>query len=208
MSFAGGPGSADAFAERDAWVADSELHGPAFLPAPEPAGRLILFGAVELAAALSQLAAAIGWTAYVVDPRAQYAVAARFPGAAEVVVAWPREAFERLGGIDAATAVAVLTHDPVLDDPALEIALRSPAMFVGAMGSRRTQAARRERLAQRGVAPEELAGLAGPIGLDLGARTAMETALSILGEIVAVAHGRDGGRLRAGEGSIREARVS
>ncbi|HEX4009858.1 MAG TPA: XdhC family protein [Solirubrobacteraceae bacterium] len=194
-------------AERDEWAARSELHGPAFLPAPEPAGRLILFGAVELAAALSELADAIGWSAYVVDPRERYARRELFPGAAEVVVAWPEQAFERLGGIDEATAVAVLTHDPALDDPALEIALRSPAMFVGAMGSRRTQATRRERLADRGLSGEELGRLSGPIGLDLGARTAMETALSILGEIVAVAHGRDGGRLKIGEGSIREAQA-
>jgi xanthine dehydrogenase accessory factor len=192
-------------AERDQWAASSELHGPAFLPVPEPAGRLILFGAVELAAALSTLAAAIGWRAFVVDPRERYARLELFPGAADVVVAWPEQAFQRLGGIDESTAVAVLTHDPVLDDPALEIALRAPAMFVGAMGSRRTQAARRERLADRGLSAEELGRLSGPIGLDLGARTAMETALSILGEIVAVAHGRDGGRLKVGEGSIREA---
>jgi xanthine dehydrogenase accessory factor len=105
--------------------------------------------------------------------------------------------------------VAVLTHDPVLDDPALVLALRSPAMFVGGMGSRRTQGRRRERLVEEhGLSEEQVARLAGPIGLDVGARTAMETAMSILGEIVAVTHGRDGGRLRAAEGSIREARAS
>ncbi len=144
---------------------------------------------------------------YVVDPRERFAVAGRFPDAEAVLAAWPKEAFAQAGGIDDATAVAVLTHDPVLDDPALELALRSPAMFVGAMGSRRTQAARRERLAAAGLSEGDLARLAGPAGLDLGARTALETALSILGEIVAVRHGRNGGRLTVGEGSIREVRA-
>lgn len=189
------------------WARASELHGPAFTDPETPGPKLILFGAVELAAALSRLARALGWRAYVVDPRERFAVADRFPDAEAVLAAWPDEAFTRLGGIDAATAVAVLTHDPVLDDPALEIALRSPAMFVGAMGSRRTQATRRERLAGAGLSEEELGRLSGPVGLDLGARTALETALSILGEIVAARHGRDGGRLTAGEGSIREVRA-
>lgn len=192
--------------DRGQWLAGSELRGPAFAEPEMPGPRLVLFGAVELAAALSRLARALGWRAYVVDPRERFADPARFPDAEEVIVAWPQEAFDRLGGIDGDTAVAVLAHDPVLDDPALEIALRSEAMFVGAMGSRRTQAARRERLAAAGLTDAELARLAGPVGLDLGARRALETALSILGEILAVRHGRDGGRLRAAEGSIREAR--
>lgn len=186
------------------WVRASELHGPAFAPAESPGPRLILFGAVDLAAALSTLARAVGWRAYVVDPRHRFAVADRFPDAEDVLVAWPQDAFARLGGIDASTAVAALTHDPVLDDPALHIALRSPAVFVGAMGSRRTQAARRERLRAAGLSEVELARLSGPAGLDLGARTAMETALSILGEITAVRNGRTGGRLGAGEGSIHQ----
>jgi xanthine dehydrogenase accessory factor len=184
------------------WVSTSELQGPAFADAESPAPRLVLFGAVELAAALSTLARAVGWRAYVVDPRHRFALADRFPDAEAVLVAWPEEAFARLGAIDESTAVAVLTHDPVLDDPALLIALRSPAVFVGAMGSRRTQAARRERLRAAGLREDELARLSGPAGLDLGARTAMETALSILGEIVAARHGRSGGRLTAADGSI------
>jgi xanthine dehydrogenase accessory factor len=143
-----------------------------------------------------------------VDPRSQYLTPERFPDADELIAAWPEEAFSRLGGIDETTAVAVLTHDPVLDDPALAIALRSPAMFVGGMGSRRNQERRRSRLMEeRDLSEEEVGRLSGPIGLDLGARTAMETAMSILGEIVAVAHGREGGRLRTAEGSIREARA-
>ncbi|HXD63602.1 MAG TPA: XdhC family protein [Solirubrobacteraceae bacterium] len=191
------------------WVETSELHGPAFEGVGDPSPRLVLFGAVELSAAMSRLARAIGWRSYVVDPRAQYLSVERFPDADELICAWPEEAFARIGGIDERTAVAVLTHDPVLDDPALVIALRAPALFVGGMGSRRTQERRRARLMEEhGLSEEEVARLSGPIGLDLGARTAHETALSILGEIVAVAHGRDGGRLRAAEGPIREARAS
>lgn len=190
------------------WVEGSELHGPAFAAVEDPAPRLVIVGAVELAAALCRLAPVVGWRAFVVDPRPRFAVADRFPGAEEVLAAWPSEAFAALGGLDAATAVVALTHDPVLDDGALELALASDACFVGAMGSRRTQAARRERLAAAGVSEAALARLAGPLGLDLGARTAMETALSVLGEIVAARHGREGGRLRAGEGSIRSARAA
>jgi xanthine dehydrogenase accessory factor len=190
------------------WLASSELHGPAFEPLADPPPRLVLFGAVELAAALSRLARAMGWRSYVVDPRERFLTHVRFPDADGLLAEWPAEAFLRLGGIDERTAVAVLTHDPVLDDPALVVALRSPAMFVGGMGSRRNQERRRARLMEEhGLSAEEVGRLSGPIGLDLGARTAQETALSILGEIVAAAHGRDGGRLRAAEGSIREARA-
>jgi xanthine dehydrogenase accessory factor len=190
------------------WLESSELHGPPFEPVPDPPPRLVLFGAVELSAALSRLARAMGWRSYVVDPRERYLTHVRFPDADGLLAEWPAEAFLRLGGIDENTAVAVLTHDPVLDDPALVIALRSSAMFVGGMGSRRNQERRRERLMEEhGLSAEEVARLSGPIGLDFGARTAHETALSILGEIVAVAHGRDGGRLRAGDGSIREGRA-
>ena len=190
------------------WLSGSELHGPAFEAPADPPPRLVLFGAVELAAALSRLAGALGWRSYVVDPRERYLTHVRFPDADGLIAAWPEEAFARLGGIDASTAVAVLTHDPVLDDPALVIALRSPAMFVGGMGSRRNQERRRARLMEEhGLSEEEVGRLSGPIGLDLGARTAHETALSILGEIVAVTHGREGGRLGLGEGSIREART-
>jgi xanthine dehydrogenase accessory factor len=191
------------------WLSGSELHGPAFEAPGDPPPRLVLFGAVELAAALSRLAGALGWRSYVVDPRERYLTHVRFPDADGLIAAWPEEAFARLGGIDASTAVAVLTHDPVLDDPALVIALRSPAMFVGGMGSRRNQERRRARLMEEhGLSEEEVGRLSGPIGLDLGARTAHETALSILGEIVAVTHGREGGRLGLGEGSIREARTA
>lgn len=188
------------------WVQTSELHGPAFADPESPPPKLIIFGAVPLAAALCALARAVGWLPYVVDPRERFARAELFSGAEDVILAWPGEAFEIAGGIDASTAVLLLAHDPTLDDPALEIALRSPAAFVGAMGSRRTQAARRERLAAAGLREHELAGLSGPIGLDTGAQTVLDTALAILAEIVAVRHGRGGGRLTTSAGPIREVR--
>ena len=141
---------------------------------------------------------------YVVDPRGFFARKDRFPDAEEVFVGWPDEAFAPLGGIDRATSIAVLTHDPKLDDAALEIALRSEAAYVGAMGSRRAQAKRRERLLAKGITDEELARLAAPIGLDLGALTPEETALSIMAEVVALRRGRAGGRLANARGRIHE----
>jgi xanthine dehydrogenase accessory factor len=186
------------------WAERSERRGPLFIDVVGPSPRLILFGAVDVAASLCTLARAAGWRPYVVDPRARFATPERFPDAEEVVVAWPDEAFTRLGGIDPATSIAVLTHDPKLDDAALEIALRSPARFVGAMGSRRAQAARRERLLAAGLSEEELDRLSAPLGLDLGGVTGEETALSILAEVVAARHGHEGGRLSAARGRIHE----
>jgi xanthine dehydrogenase accessory factor len=186
------------------WTETSERRGPLFFDVVAPAPRLIAFGAVDIAAPLCTLARGAGWRAYVVDPRARFATPERFPDAEEVIVAWPEEAFARLGGIDPATSIAVLTHDPKLDDAALVIALRSPARFVGAMGSRRAQAARRERLLAAGLGEEELERLSAPLGLDLGAADREETALSILAEIVAARHGREGGRLAVRAGRIHE----
>ncbi|HEY6477666.1 MAG TPA: XdhC family protein [Polyangia bacterium] len=184
------------------WTERSERRGALFFDVLAPAPRLILFGAVDVAVSLCTLARGAGWRAYVVDPRSRFARSERFPDAEEVIVAWPQEAIARLGGIDPATSIAVLTHDPKLDDAALAIALRSPARYVGAMGSRRTQARRRERLLAAGIAEHELARLAAPVGLDLGAVSAAETALSILAEVVAARHGRDGGRLALARGRI------
>ncbi|HEY6396339.1 MAG TPA: XdhC/CoxI family protein [Solirubrobacteraceae bacterium] len=186
------------------WTEFSERRGALFFDVVAPAPRLILFGAVDIAVALCTLARAAGWRPYVVDPRARFAVPERFPDAEEVVAAWPEEAFARLGGIDPATSIAVLTHDPKLDDAALAIALRSPARFVGAMGSRRAQASRRERLLAAGFSEEELERLSAPVGLDLGAITREETALSILAEVVAARNGREGSRLATRSGRIHE----
>ena len=178
-----------------------------FVDVTFPAPRLIAFGAVDMAAALCRIARAIGWRPFVVDPRARFAQPARFPAAEQVIAAWPEEAFAQLGGIDRATAIAVLTHDPKLDDAALLLALRSAAGYIGAMGSRRAQASRRERLLAQGVTDEELARISAPIGLDLGALTAEETALSIVAEIVAIKHGHPGGRLAHARGRIHEVGV-
>lgn len=186
------------------WSETSERRGPLFVDVVAPPPRLILVGAVDVAAAVCRLARAVGWRPYVVDPRSRFASPARFPDAEEVIVAWPEQAFARLGGVDPATSIAVLTHDPKLDDAALLLALRSPARFVGALGSRRAQAARRERLLAAGLAEEELDRLAAPLGLDLGAVDRDETALSILAEIVAARHGREGGRLKHAQGRIHD----
>jgi xanthine dehydrogenase accessory factor len=139
----------------------------------------------------------------VVDPRGRFATRERFPDAEDVIVAWPEVAFERLG-VDRATYIAVLTHDPKLDDAALSQALASDAGYIGAMGSRRAQARRRERLLELGIDEEQLARVAAPIGLDLGGLTAEETALSIMAEVVAVRNGREGGRLSHASGRIHE----
>jgi xanthine dehydrogenase accessory factor len=175
-----------------------------FVDVTAPAPRLIVFGAVDYAAALCRLARAAGWRPFVCDPRSQFATPERFPDADEVIAAWPEEAFARIGGIDRATYVAVLTHDPKLDDAALELALRSEAPYVGAMGSRRAQAHRRERLLAAGIEEELVDRVAAPIGLDLGAVTPEETALSIMAEVVAVRNGRTGGRLSEIGGRIHE----
>jgi xanthine dehydrogenase accessory factor len=186
------------------WGEECELRGALFFDVTAPAPRLIVFGAVDIARFLCTLARTAGFQPYVVDPRARFASPERFPDAEQVLAAWPDEAFTALGGIDPATSIVVLTHDPKLDDAALTIALRSPARFIGAMGSRRAQAARRERLLAAGITEEELERLSAPVGLDLGAIGREETALSILAEVVAARHGREGGRLAAGGGRIHQ----
>ena len=150
--------------------------------------RLVIFGGVHVAAELVPLAHALGYRTIVADGRPAFLTRERFPAADELILGWPDAAFAQ-AGIDAATAVAVLTHDPKFDDPALLIALRSPAMYVGAIGSKKTQSARRERLRAAGLTEVELGRLFGPIGLDLGGRSPAETALAILSEITAVRYG-------------------
>lgn len=186
------------------WAETSERREGLFVDVIGPAPRLIVFGAVDIAASLCTLARAAGWRPYVIDPRARFATPDRFPDAEEVIAAWPEEAVAQLGGIDPATSIVVLTHDPKLDDAALLLALGSPARFIGAMGSRRAQAKRRERLLALGLGEEELERVSAPVGLDLGAISREETALSILAEIVAARHGREGGRLAESKGRIHE----
>ena len=186
------------------WTESSQRRGQFFIDVVAPPPRLILSGAVDIAGSVCTLARAAGWRTYVVDPRTRFATPERFPDAEEVIAAWPEEAFARLGGIDPATSIAVLTHDPKFDDAVLQIALCSPARFVGAMGSRRAQAARCERLVAAGFGDPELERLSAPLGLDLGAIDRGETALSILAEVVAPRHGRNGGRLQDARVRIHE----
>jgi xanthine dehydrogenase accessory factor len=196
------------YAEMLMWADRSEIcevdGTKLFVDVAAPPPRLLVFGAVDFAAELCRMARAAGWRPYVIDPRSRFATQTRFPDAERVIVAWPDAALGELGGIDRATYIAVLSHDPKLDDGALLAALASEAPYIGAMGSRRAQAKRRKRLLEAGVPEEQLARIAAPIGLDLGALRAEETALSIMAEIVAVRNGREGGRLSNSRDRIHE----
>ena len=200
--------AARAAAEPLIWSERCELqeHGGAtlFIDVTGPPPRLVVFGAVDFAAALCRIAKAAGWRPFVIDPRARFATPERFPEAEAVIAEWPAEALAQIGGIDRATYLAVLTHDPKLDDAALLAALDSDAPYIGAMGSRRAQAKRRERLVAAGVSDTQLERVAAPIGLDLGGISAEETAVSIMAELIAVRNGRDGGRLSTASGRIHE----
>ncbi|MGW0710148.1 XdhC family protein [Streptomyces sp. NPDC002643] len=156
-----------------------------------PPPRMIVFGAIDFASALSRIGKFLGYHVTVCDARPVFATKARFPEADEIVVEWPHTYLERTR-VDARTVLCVLTHDAKFDVPLLQLALRLPVAYVGAMGSRRTHLDRNERLRQVGVSELELARLRSPIGLDLGARTPEETALSIAAEIVAERRGGSG----------------
>jgi xanthine dehydrogenase accessory factor len=160
-----------------------------------PPPRLLVYGAVDTAEALCAAARLLGWQTIVADAREKFATPERIPSADRLIVAWPEDAIAEVVP-DAHTAIVVLTHDDKFDEPALIGALATEAFYIGALGSRRNQERRRERLLEAGVAEEELARISGPCGLDIGADTQDETALSILGEILAVRADRDGGRLR------------
>jgi xanthine dehydrogenase accessory factor len=158
-----------------------------FLPAPV----LIIIGGVHSAIPLTRFAKQLGFTVLVADPRAKFANHERFPEADKVLLAWPDEAMAHVK-VDDATYIVLLTHDPKIDEPALAAALQTGARYIGAIGSRKTHAARTERMAKWGITAEQLQRVYSPIGLDLGGRTPEETALSILAEIVAVKNGRSG----------------
>ena len=159
-----------------------------FVASHAPRPRMIIFGAIDFAAALSRQAALLGYRITVCDARAVFATPARFPAADEVVVDWPDRYLkgqEAAGAIDARTVICVLTHDPKFDVPALSVALRLPRVgYVGAMGSRQTHVDRMDRLRAAGLGDAETRRLSSPIGLDLGARTPEETAVSIVAEII------------------------
>lgn len=166
---------------------DVEVFVEAILPPPV----LVAVGGVHITIALVSLAKTLGYRTVVVDPRTAFGNEARFPNVDRLISLWPDEAFRQIR-ITRSTAIAMLTHDPKLDDPALKIALSSPAFYVGALGSRTTQAKRRQRLLADGLTAEQLDRLHGPIGLEIGAGTPEEIALSIMAEIVAA---RNGGNL-------------
>lgn len=153
-----------------------------FLNVYVPPPRLIIVGAVHIAQALAPIATMLDFDVTVVDPRGAWATGSRFPGV-KVVQEWADEAFQAMD-LDVSTAVVTLTHDPKLDDPALEAALKSDVFYVGALGSRRTHAKRKERLAEAGITEEQFARIHGPVGLNIGAKSPTEIAVSILGQII------------------------
>lgn len=177
-----------------------------FVESFAPPPRMIVFGAIDFAAAVARMGSFLGFRVTVCDARPVFATASRFPGANEVIVEWPHRylaAEAEAGRIDARTALCVLTHDPKFDVPLLEVALRLPEVgYIGAMGSRRTHDDRLERLRERGITDAEIARMSSPIGLDLGARTPEETAVSIAAEMIAQHWGGAGIRLAERDGPI------
>jgi xanthine dehydrogenase accessory factor len=177
-----------------------------FVASVAPRARMLVFGAIDFAAAAARVGAFLGYAVTVCDARAVFATATRFPEVHEVVVDWPHRylaAEAAAGRLDGRTVICLLTHDPKFDVPLLEVALRLPEVgYVGAMGSRRTCAERRTRLLEAGLTEGQLARLSQPIGLDLGARTPEETAVSIAAEIVSLRWGGQGARLRDLDGRI------
>jgi xanthine dehydrogenase accessory factor len=180
-----------------------------FVNAMQPPPRMLVFGAIDFAAAMARIGVFLGYHVTVCDARPVFATASRFPGANEVVVEWPHRylaAEAEAGRIDKRTVLCILTHDPKFDVPLLEVALRLPEVaYIGAMGSRRTHDDRLERLRERGITEEEIARMSSPIGLDLGARTPEETAVSIAAEMIAQHWGGAGTRLAERQGPIHMA---
>ncbi|HWL83671.1 MAG TPA: XdhC family protein [Roseomonas sp.] len=177
-------GAAEAALAKDAGTTLEHEGAAWFIQPYNPPLRLIVVGAVHIAQALVPMAAGLGYAVTVIDPRRAFATEERFGTGVTLVDEWPDEAMASLAP-DARTAVVTLTHDPKLDDPALEVALRSPAFYIGALGSRRTHAKRVARLTEAGLTEAEIGRIAAPVGLSIGAVTAPEIALSILAEIVA-----------------------
>ncbi len=177
-----------------------------FVESFAPPPTMVIFGAVDFTAALAKVAKVLGYHVVVCDAREVFATKRRFPVADEVVVDWPDRILERIGpSLGSRDAVCVLTHDPKFDVPAIQGALRSRVGYIGVMGSRKTHAKRMERLADVGVTePADLERILAPIGLDLGARTPEETAISICAEIIGRRRGRVVASLRDGDGPIHD----
>lgn len=169
-----------------------------FLPPP----LMVIIGAVHVAQAVVAVARPLGFRIVVVDARQTLATRERFPDVDDRIVAWPDEAYEQLP-ITKSSSIVILTHDPKFDEPAILGALQTDAGYIGAVGSRKTNVDRRERLLEAGATEAQIDRVHGPIGLDIGGGTPEEMAISILAEIVAVRNGRSGGSLRSSSGSIR-----
>jgi xanthine dehydrogenase accessory factor len=174
-----------------------------FIQSFAPPPKMYVFGAIDFASSVARAGKFMGYRVIVCDARAVFATRERFPSADEIVVAWPDE-YLKTAEVDGRSVIAVLTHDPKFDVPVLKEALRTPAGYIGAMGSRRTHDNRAARLKEEGVTDEQLARISSPIGLDIGARTPEETAIAIAAEIVALRTGHSGGRLADGSGPIHE----
>jgi xanthine dehydrogenase accessory factor len=172
-----------------------------FIQSFAPPPHMYVFGAIDFASAVAKIGKYMGYRVTVCDARAVFATRERFPTADEVVVAWPDE-FLKTAEVDPRTVICVLTHDPKFDVPIIKEALKTPAGYIGAMGSRRTHNNRTARLKEEGVTEEELSRISSPIGLDIGARTPEETAVAIAGEIIALRTGHSGGRLSERSGPI------
>jgi xanthine dehydrogenase accessory factor len=210
----------DAMAELEAGRTGTRHYGPRgeTIPADEtstatisvfvesfaPPPTMVIFGAVDFTAALAKVAKVLGYRVIVCDAREVFATPRRFPMADEIIVDWPNRVLDRVGpGLGTRDAVCVLTHDPKFDVPAIQGALRSRVGYIGVMGSRKTHQKRTDRLAEVGITDAtDLARLHAPIGLDLGARTPEETAVSICAEIIAARTGRQAPGLRDGTGPI------
>lgn len=172
-----------------------------FIQSFAPAPRLLVFGAIDFASAVARVGVFLGYHVTVCDARPVFATRKRFPEAHEVVCEWPHRYLSRTA-VDERTVICVLTHDAKFDVPLLQVALRTPAAYIGAMGSRRTHEDRLTRLRETGVNEDELRRLASPIGLDIGSRTPEETAVSIAAEIIQARWGGSGQRLSEIEGPI------
>ncbi|MHA1109259.1 MAG: XdhC family protein, partial [Alphaproteobacteria bacterium] len=164
--------------------------GDVFLHVCNPSLRFIIVGAVHIAQPLARMAALADYDVTVVDPRGSFATDDRFPGVT-LKSDWPDEAMTEICP-DRRTAIVTLTHDPKLDDPALSVAIRSEAFYIGSLGSRKTHAARVGRLKEDGFTDDEIGRIHGPVGLDLGGRSPAEVAVSILAQVTATLHGKDG----------------
>lgn len=171
------------------------LDSDVFIDVMRPEPRLIVVGAVHIAVALCELATRAGFAVTVIDPRERLNNRERFPIARRLIVGWPQDELPALR-FDADTYVAVLTHDDKFDDPTLDHVLRREARYVGAIGSKKTQALRRERLLKAGFSDEKVDRLHAPIGLDIGAQTPQEIAVAILAEMIAAKYGRRGAPLK------------